>query len=197
MDLPADLQLPLERGAPHWYWLGGRPALDFVNTLRERWWRNVETLVTDDDLSEWLVAAQLTDHAPRAPGQLERARTLREAIDAGVVAVLAGRPVPEAARATIEHELPTLREAFVREPDGTLALRALAPDDPLGLIARDAALMFTPAQSGRIRVCASETCSARFFDRSPAAVRRWCSSKACGNVDKARRYRRRRREEQQ
>ena len=58
MDLPADLQLPLERGAPWWYWNGGRPALDFVNTLRERWWRNVETLVTEDDLAEWLVATR-------------------------------------------------------------------------------------------------------------------------------------------
>ena len=53
-----DLRLPLERGAPWWYWTPGGPALDFVNTLRERWWRNVETLVTEDDLAEWLVAAE-------------------------------------------------------------------------------------------------------------------------------------------
>src|SRR5437588_2038213 len=49
MDLPADLRLPLKSGAPWWYWLGGRPALDFVNTRRERWWRDVETLVTPGD----------------------------------------------------------------------------------------------------------------------------------------------------
>ena len=63
MDLPEDLRLPLERGAPWWYWHGGRPALDFVNTLRERWWRNVETLVTEDDLAEWLVATKVLDDA--------------------------------------------------------------------------------------------------------------------------------------
>jgi predicted RNA-binding Zn ribbon-like protein len=195
MDLPADLTLPLERGAPHWYWLGGRPALDFANTLRERWWRNVETLVTEDDLAEWLVAAELADEPPPTAGLLPRARELREAIDAGVVATVQGRSVPERSRVVIARELPVLREELVREPDGTLALRAAAPGEPLGAIARDAARMFTAAEASRIRVCASETCSARFFDRSPGAVRRWCSSTGCGNVDKARRYRRRRREE--
>jgi len=201
MDLPTELRLPLERGAPRWYWLGGRPALDFANTLRERWWRNVETLVTADDLAEWLVAAKLLDSAPAVrAGQLERARVLREAIDAGVTAVLGERPVPEATRAEIDRALPALREELAREPDGTLVLRPATPDDPaahaLGLVARDAARMFGADEVSRIRVCASETCSARFFDRSPGAVRRWCSAGGCGNVDKARRYRRRRREEQ-
>ena len=73
MDLPADLQLPLERGAPWWYWHGGRPALDFVNTLRERWWRNVETLVTEDDLAEWLVATEVLDAQPRVTARHARA----------------------------------------------------------------------------------------------------------------------------
>ena len=43
-DLPDALTLPLASGAEWWYWLGGRPALDLVNTLRERWRRRVETL---------------------------------------------------------------------------------------------------------------------------------------------------------
>jgi predicted RNA-binding Zn ribbon-like protein len=44
-------------------------------------------------------------------------------------------------------------------------------------------------QRSRIRICASETCSARFFDRSPAGLRRWCSMRTCGNEAKARRHR--------
>ena len=93
MDLPGDLALPLERGAPWWYWTGGRPAIDFVNTFRERWWRRVETLVTDDDLAEWLVAARLLDAPPRIErGQLLRARELREHIDAGMRAAIEDRP---------------------------------------------------------------------------------------------------------
>ena len=201
MDLPEDLTLPLERGAPWWYWLGGRPALDFTNTLRERWRRRVETLVTVEDLSEWLVAAGLLSTPPVvADALLVRARELREAIDAGVTAVLAGRPVPDAALAVIAREVPAAvtGEEAVRADDGSVALRPAAPADPaahaLGLIARDAARMFSVDESARIRVCASETCSARFFDRSPAAGRRWCSSRGCGNVEKARRHRRRQRE---
>src|SRR3954470_1634024 len=56
-DLPERLALPLATGEPWWYWLGGRPALDLVNTLRERWRRRVETLVTPQDLELWLVRA--------------------------------------------------------------------------------------------------------------------------------------------
>ena len=64
-DLPEELALPLASGAEWWYWLGGRPALDLVNTLRERWRRRVETLVTPDDLGLWLVRAQLLPAPPR------------------------------------------------------------------------------------------------------------------------------------
>ena len=127
-------------------------------------------------------------------------RELREAIDAGVTAVVSGEPVPEATREALEGALVAQREELVRAPDGSLALRPVTPDDlathGLGLLALDAARMFSATEVSRVHVCASETCSARFFDRSPAAVRRWCSSSGCGNVEKARRHRRRRREEQ-
>ncbi|HEY6890250.1 MAG TPA: CGNR zinc finger domain-containing protein [Solirubrobacter sp.] len=204
MDLPDDLALPLERGASWWYWSGGRPALDFVNTFRERWRRQVETLVTEDDLAEWLVNAQLLpDTPPIPPGLLDRARELREGIDDGLVAVIDGKPVPEATRAVLTRELrhAVVPDELIREPDGSLALRPTTPLEPavygLGLVAHDAARMFTPAEAGRIRVCASDTCSGRFYDRSPAAVRRYCSPTGCGNVEKARRHRRRRREQEQ
>lgn len=202
MDLPEDLTLPLKRGAPWWYWLGGRPAMDFTNTFRERWWRRVETLVTVEDLGEWMVAAGLLDEVPAVTmALLVRARELREAINAGVEAVLAGGVVPDAALAVIAREVPHagVGEEAVRADDGSVELREAAPADPavyaLGLIARDAARMFGAGEAARLRVCASETCSARFFDRSPAAGRRWCSSRGCGNVEKARRHRRRQREE--
>jgi predicted RNA-binding Zn ribbon-like protein len=201
MDLPEDLTLPLERGAPWWYWLGGRPALDFTNTLRERWWRRVETLVTVRDLGEWLVAAGLVEAVPPVSGeQLLRARELREAINTGIEAVLAGAVVPDAALAVIAREVPhgNVEVEAVRAEDGSVELREAAPADAtehaLGLIARDAAQTFGSGEAGRLRVCASQTCSARFFDRSPAAGRRWCSSRGCGNVEKARRHRRRQRE---
>jgi predicted RNA-binding Zn ribbon-like protein len=202
MDLPHDLRLPLERGAPWWYWLGGRPALDLVNTLRERWRRRVETLVVPEDVAGWLVAARvLHEPVPAGVDHLRRARELREAIDSAVLAVIGGRRVPDGSIALIGETLneAVVGEELVRGSDGALLLRPAAPRDPvahgLGVVARDAAAMVGPGEAGRIRICGSQTCSARFYDRSPAGRRRWCSMSGCGNVEKARRHRRRQKED--
>ena len=199
MDLPDDLELPLTSGAGLWYWLAGRPALDFANTRRERWWRSVETLVTEEDLAAWLEAAGLlfgTGACP-TPDKLLAARKLREAIDDGVEAAVAGVVVPEPTLASINAHLPdaTLPRRLEAGPDGSARLVSVTSRDPiahaLGRIAADAAAMLGTEERTRVRICASETCSARFFDRSPAASRRWCSMSGCGNVAKARRHRRR------
>jgi predicted RNA-binding Zn ribbon-like protein len=200
-DLPDDLALPLESGEPWWYWLGGRPALDLVNTLRERWRRRVETLVTPQDLALWLVrAGQLAadDTAAVRPVTLERARELREAIDACMSAILIGEAPPPAAVAVIDGflEHAVAPPALAVGADGAPVLGRRAPGDParsaLAAIALDAAQMLgRPEERGRMRVCASDTCSARFYDRSPAGRRRWCSMRTCGNEAKARRHRER------
>ena len=196
MDLPEDLVLPLERGAPWWYWLGGRPALDLVNTRRERWWRDVETLVTPRDFGEWVVGAGLLADVPIVePELLEAARELREAINAAVLALATPDGCRADALATIDR---WLAEAFVADrltagADGLPVLTAGVPASlgrhALGLVARDAARMLGTDERARVRVCASETCSARFYDRSRGGHRRWCSMQGCGNVAKARRHR--------
>jgi predicted RNA-binding Zn ribbon-like protein len=195
-DLPADLALPLESGEPWWYWLGGRPAVDLVNTRRERWNRSVETLVDDVDLCNWLIAAQLMpEPMPIKRGVLAGARELREAIDTGLSAAVAGEAPPAETVATIDSWLTYAGERPELRLDGgavVLGERAAAdsPRRALGTIALDAAHMLgKPEQRERLRICASETCSARFYDRSPAGRRRWCSMKTCGNVAKARRHR--------
>ena len=204
MDLPDELALPLASGERYWYWLGGRPALDLVNTLRERWWRRVETLVTPDDLGRWLVAAGVADAAPPvAHADLVRARALREAIDAAVVAATDGRPLPPGTDVALAAPLTAAppRETVVTRPDGALSVAVTRGGTPaaqaLAAVALDAARMLGPDGLERVRICASPTCSARFFDRSPAGRRRWCSMQDCGNVEKARRHRRRAREQGQ
>jgi len=196
-DLPADLELPLPSGEPWWYWLGGRPSVDFVNTLRERWQRRVETLVTPEDLSAWLVRAGLLPApAPVPRSVLTEARALREAIDASLTAAVDGARAPADAVTLIDDWLVHAGErphlALGRGGVPVLGERAAAdsPRRALGTIALDAARMLgTEAERARIRICASETCSARFYDRSPAGARRWCSMQACGNEAKARRHR--------
>ena len=196
-DLPERLELPLASGEPWWYWLGGRPALDLVNTLRERWRRRVETLVTPADLGLWLARAGiLAEPLPVTPEVLDEARALREAIDACVSATLQEAPPPADAVALIDRFLvhAGARPQLVLDDAGRPSLgerpAADSPRRALGAVALDAAQMLgTAPERARVRVCASETCSARFYDRSPAGRRRWCSMRTCGNEAKARRHR--------
>jgi predicted RNA-binding Zn ribbon-like protein len=195
MDLPDDLELPLASGAAWWYWLGGRPAIDLVNTHRERWWRNVETLVTPRDLCLWLQeAGLLSSPAEVTDARLRGARRLRAAIDAGIHAAIAHAATPSDAMDEINcwlrHAMPPQR---LTAPDGLTVLTTTPAADPvehaLAQIALDAALLLGTDQRDRLRVCASDTCSARFYDASRAASRRWCSMTGCGNTAKARRHR--------
>ena len=195
-DLPADLALPLATGAPWWYWLGGRPALDLVNTLRERWNRRVETLTDVDDLALWLVHAGLVPDLMTVPRRvLDDARELREAIDRAASAAVAGTAARRSDIAVIDEWLAFAggRPALALVDGVPLLGRRDPADSPrraLGMVALDAAQMLGLAEErSRIRICASDTCSARFYDRSPAGARRWCSMAACGNVAKARRHR--------
>jgi predicted RNA-binding Zn ribbon-like protein len=198
-DLPRDLALPLVSGAEWWYWLGGRPALDLVNTLRERWQRRVETLASPSDLGLWLVRAELLPEAPRVTQSLlDATRDLREAIDLCVEAAVAGSPAPSDAIAHIDGWLVDAgtRPRLALAGDGRPRLGERPPEDParaaVTSVALDAARMLgTPDEARRVRICASQTCSARFYDRSPAGRRRWCSMALCGNEAKARRHRER------
>src|SRR4051812_28684733 len=162
---------PVMGGARYWYWLGGRPALDLVNTRRERWRRNFECLTSDRDAVEWLVTAGLLPApapAPRGLGQ--EARILRESIDAGVRSAIAGVPVEPRALGIIDEwlALAGARPALTLGPDGLPLLGehpARSPRRALALVALDAAHMLgTPEQRARVRICGSSTCSARFYD---------------------------------
>jgi predicted RNA-binding Zn ribbon-like protein len=193
-DLPAGA---LISGVPYWYWLGGRPAMDFVNTRRERWRRDVECLLSVDELVTWLVRAGLLAQPMRAPASiLGEARTLREAIDAGVRAAVAGRAPDPAVIGHVDDWLalagssPALVPGAKGDPVLTERVRADSPRRALGMVAYDAARMLgIPSERARVRICGSDTCSARFYDRSPAGARRWCSMAVCGNQNKARRHR--------
>jgi predicted RNA-binding Zn ribbon-like protein len=186
-------------GPPYWYWLGGRPALDFVNTRRERWRRDVECLLSVDEVVTWLVRARLLPQPMKAPHSvLAEARELREAIDAGVRAAVERRAPEPAAVALVDGWLALAgsRPALLTDQWGRAVLserpRADSPRRALGMVAFDAARMLgIESERARVRICASETCSARFYDRSPAARRRWCSMALCGNQAKARRFRER------
>jgi predicted RNA-binding Zn ribbon-like protein len=180
-----------------WIRHGGRPCLDLVNTLRERWSATPrELLVTPADLAEWMQVAELVDHPPEVGAELlAGARELREAIDHVLrndrprtedVALVDGwgrRAVPPPARLRLD-EAGRLRVDLPGTADG--AERALAR------VAADAVALVAAGAVAQVRVCAHERCGLRFLDRSPGRNRQWCSMRRCGNRAKASRHHARR-----
>lgn len=191
--------MPLPSGRPHWYWIGGSPAVDLVNTLRERWRRRVECLVDGGDLAEWLRRAGLVPAdatVTATPRQLAAARELREAVDVLLRAAVDSTPAPPDAVAVIDSGMRLLGpRRRLTLADGVPHLTDAVPDDPvdaaLGSLSADAARVLGTRERERLRICAADDCSARFLDRSPAGRRRWCSMGGCGNRAKVRRHRQR------
>jgi predicted RNA-binding Zn ribbon-like protein len=178
-----------------WVWYGGRPSLDLVNTRRDREGEGIEYLGAPGDLGEWLRAAG------EPAGRVDEALTaeaieLREAIDAGVRAAIAGEGMPRAALRTINRWLATLPEKppRLRESGGRIRLDAgtqgNGPRDALARLALDAARLLGGEEATRLRICPGDGCGGRFLDQSPAGRRRWCSMAVCGNRHKAATHRR-------
>ncbi|WP_431896050.1 CGNR zinc finger domain-containing protein [Nonomuraea sp. bgisy101] len=182
-----------------WVWDGGRPALDFVNTYRDRKTGGRELLREPEDLLAWL---GLPEDLPFAPSPQESsvagttllmaARELREAICRCVDAAAAGESgFPEPINRWASRRQPALVEL-----GSDLSVVRLPPADPvvagLAEIASDAVELIGGPDLHQVRVCASPTCGLRFADRSNAGTRQWCSMKRCGNREKVRLHRARR-----
>jgi predicted RNA-binding Zn ribbon-like protein len=176
-----------------WIWHGGRQCLDFVNTLRERWSGAPRELLVDPaDLEEWLQVAALTTDRPAVPPELlAEARALREAIDR----VLAAGPPRRADVLRIDRWGRRAVEPPARlrlDRDGRLRVdrpaRAADAERALAAVAADAIALIAEGRTDRIRICAHDRCGLRFFDRSPAGNRQWCSMARCGGRAKARQY---------
>jgi predicted RNA-binding Zn ribbon-like protein len=187
----------MKQSAPRWVWYGGRPSLDLVNTRRGRQADGsggVEYLASPADLADWLIAGGHGDVAAAGPGLargLDQARELREAIDAGVRAAVAGAPFPAPALEILNRWLaaaPSLgAQLQLRDGVAVLGQSAIRPtlDQVLGGIAADAAELLGTSQRSRLRICPGPGCGGRFADDSPAGRRRWCSMAVCGNRSKA------------
>ncbi|MGB6487255.1 MAG: CGNR zinc finger domain-containing protein [Steroidobacteraceae bacterium] len=190
---------------------GGHPALDFVNSLDNRFGgkSRIEGLENYSDLLRFAREVGLLDsgHAvqvaravtPEAAVRALRAgRALREALAETLYAVVDERPPPAASLEMLEHYFHVAdRHRELRwQPDigGDAALawswrineaKAELPVWAIAHAARD--LMLSPDMQ-RLRACEVETCRWLFLDTSRNHTRRWCKMKVCGNRMKARRY---------
>jgi|SRR5581483_1442578 len=148
--------------------------------------RRVQLLVNSTDvhgeadwLPEWLAANGLE------PSEGDRARTLREALRALVLANN-GRPLDRAAVATLNVAARRLTVAL--GTDG--AVRVESPGDALDRVVAIALSAMLDGTWGRLKAC--RNCFWSFYDYSPNRSATWCSMQLCGNRAKTRSYRRRR-----
>ncbi len=195
-------------------YLGGRLALDFVNTVYSslgadgalgNWEGLVEFLsgarvITPDRAADLLSWKQ---SAPQAlPALMNKVFRLRAAIRLAFESRVARAAISEA---TVEPINEILRiteghdELVWEGGDWDLKFRAREEriEWLLAAIARSAAELIAEGPDAPLRKCSNPGCALLFYDTSRTRRRRWCSMSVCGNRSKvaafARRHSRRRR----
>jgi predicted RNA-binding Zn ribbon-like protein len=186
--------------------VGGRPALDFVNTVDPRHDPDRRDYLTDyAAVLAWAGSLDLPLPAPiGALGRLaamepdaaaaahRRAVQLRESLYAVFAAVLTGREVPDDDLAVVNSRLRQATDHHLLRPDQGRGVRdgwvgAQSLDSPLWPVIIDAWDLLTEDLIDRVRECPGEqTCGWLFLDTSRSGNRRWCDMRTCGNRAKVR-----------
>jgi predicted RNA-binding Zn ribbon-like protein len=187
--------------------VGGRPVVDFINTVSDRATdRPHERLRSFDDLLEWCVrvglfepaeAARLATAAKERPNEavaaVERARELREALFALFTAEIQDRAAPASPLEIVNGVLSEGMGNRRLRPGGdglrwTWTERPERLDWMLWPLAWSAAELLTSADVTRLKECGQDDCRWIFLDLSKNRSRRWCTMEECGNRAKARRH---------
>ena len=190
--------------------LGGHPAIDFLNTAFAPDGRLVETIGDGDAFLNWLTGAGLVQKAsaPRI-----RRRLGSKCLD---LAATDARKLREWARTWLERwrlspageytqELSRLNELLGREAcyhevivtkEGLRVLEREQLDSVdalLALVARSIAALIAEEHASLIKHCAGSGCTLWFLDRTKRHGRLFCSAALCGNRAKVAAFRERRR----
>jgi predicted RNA-binding Zn ribbon-like protein len=179
--------------------VGGRLALDFVNTVGDRLHAPTrrDYFASPHDLVRWVQASPLGALEPEFGGVsrdgVTRTIELRERLYRVCVAFADGSPPAVRDLDALARDLVRARERQRLVPDaGGLRwdwLRsASALDRILDRILFDALDLLTSPAAARVHRCADDRCGWLFLDLSPTGRRRWCSMADCGNRAKARRH---------
>jgi predicted RNA-binding Zn ribbon-like protein len=188
-------------------WVGGHPALDFVNTVNA-WTGNhpgAEYLLTYEDLLRWhRLAGLIGSHGSRSLSMastpdkataLQDALAFRGALHRIFHSVAAGQSLPQRA---LDHLNDALRRtvkwrrllAAGREIRCGWDFTGAPPDAILGPVTWQAAELLEHGELDRIKECpALNGCGWLFLDSSKNRSRTWCSMKTCGNSAKVKRFR--------
>ena len=180
-------------GAGGFDFISDRPVLDFVATVAERGTTHVDRLRDVKGLARWVAESGMVHNpVPLSRDDLERAKTVREAMFRLICAAIDGTPVLTADRQLVnlaaEHPRPVSRLA----PTGQVT-RHGDLDAVLAALAIDCIELFDGRDRDLLSWCADPHCTRPYIDRSHGHRRRWCGMKGCGDRAKATAYRRRRR----
>jgi len=127
---------------------------------------------------------------------LARAASLGTAMGSLFRAVAEQSPPPPADLARLNLEMAALFSTSRLEPAGAVYRWAWARE-PLERILypilRSACDLLTSSELSHVRICEAETCNWVFLDTTKNRSRRWCDMRSCGNREKMKRYRLRKR----
>jgi predicted RNA-binding Zn ribbon-like protein len=166
---------------------------EFVNTLDIE--EDTDELDGRDRALAWLRSRELVEEgATLSAPELERLVAVREALRELLLATNAGEAPPERALAVLNEntEEVTLRVRF--EPDGTrIAGAGGGAAAALGELLAAVHAAIAAGTWERLKVCPAPDCHWAFYDRSRNRSATWCRMGECGNRNKARAFRARRR----
>jgi predicted RNA-binding Zn ribbon-like protein len=177
---------------------------DFANSLDLR--RYVEQGVThapgDEletmaQLDAWLRARGLLDKGARLDAEDHRnALALREALRSFLELAPSDRDKDAGPAERLKAAAARFPLTLEVSATGGTALRPARdhPSSGLGKVLAELHLLSETNRLDRLKLCDSDECRWMFYDRSKPGNRRWCSSALCGNRQKTRTYRRRRRQ---
>jgi predicted RNA-binding Zn ribbon-like protein len=210
----------MKKGTTAFQLVAGHPALDFINTLDNRFvpagptemlnsYADVLAFTHQSALLEgrWIAALTAQKDSTRASRALQTARELRETLAQIFYGALDDRAGPprRAMEQFKRHVLAAKsRQDLLWTPrssaSDSCAKAAWAwgrsetsPELPVWALALSAAELLTSGDMHHIRTCGSAACRWLFLDMSKNHSRRWCDMKVCGNRTKARAFQARQR----
>jgi predicted RNA-binding Zn ribbon-like protein len=154
-----------------------------------------DELTSPDALRDWFAERGLMDAGDPVTGaDLNRAVDVREGLRA-VLRQNNGLPLDEKAVERLDRAVgrAAVRVRFAPGRDPELVTDASGVD---GAMARLMAIVAAAVEHGRwerLKACPREECEWAFYDKSKNRSGRWCTMEGCGNIEKARAFRERRR----
>jgi predicted RNA-binding Zn ribbon-like protein len=191
-------------------YLGGHPAVDFLNTAFAPDGVQMETIPHGQALLDWMVGARIIEEGAASKliqrfggkaldSTAAQARRLRERTRDWLERwrVAPRRNYGEEIAALNAHlARGTWRREVVTSDDGLTIIEQLtleSADALLALLAWHVARLVTLEKPSLLKECAGTGCTLWFLDRTKAHRRRFCSSAACGNRAKVAAFRERQR----